>query len=676
MRHVRNRVVRIVSGWLILVIGMVSLWTAGSADVKAADPGKVFQLYIISETQSDAFVGDFLLYNQQVYVEYYTLEDMGEIEGCLMVGKPGYTYEFERGSYRYTVPDKETIELGDDLYFLMENVVTNLGLSLKYDADNRLLMVEQCSDLNALYDDMEELYCDDAISLAYWRNSFSYTGGYVAAVATDVISNMKFVSFLTATDTQQSLKEMVWKTILPSSEDELLNFMVESNKMVKTITKYKKYADNWSMILTKDKNSGFLGEWGEFFGGIAKGLDYMQFSEGLNAINYAHGLKNVEDSYMSGLKILLDSQTKPGTKPVTMESLSTHVSPQLVSGAYQSLLYHAVEEVYNTYKDQDSTWEIVAKEVVTGILEDALDELNDAILKKFVCKEIVSVAGTTLNSVLGMQDSVDATILAHDCLELQKWCKQYKCKHWGDFNLQYGGITQEELDGIKKMRDVGTIYLRTGVVANLASPVGAEDKVFVDRVISKINGYLSRLLSYQENDFTFVKDNREVVALLSKDAALIPAEETSLDLSFEEYQQKGGVLSVSYHQMSDGTELYMSVSGTAQGEAFYYAWSGSQDYEYRDSRGTLLFTVKATSGYYRITIEPGVSFEYIELLADTPDLLTANSAMGEMTPVLSFEKGDGTVTDSGSYETYYTRYPTGIWGMSVHMNMNGLFWRE
>lgn len=642
--------------------------------VQAADPGKAFQLYIISETSESVYAGDFLLLNDNLYVEYDTLESFGDIESMQIIGKPGVDYEFSRGSYSYEVPEKSVVEIGDMTYILLEDAANNLGLSMKLDVSDRLLVVEQCMDLNQLYDIMSKMYRDDAISLSYWQNSFIYSGGYVAAVATDVISNMKFVSFLTTKDTQKSLKEAVWKTILPSSEDELYNFMVESNKMVKTIAKYKKYADNWTQVLVGDKNSGFMGEWGEFFGGMAKALDYLQFSETLNAINYSHGLKNADESYMNGLKILLDSQTKPENKQSLTGSLSTHVSPELISDTYQSILYRSVDEVYTAYKSQEPMWKTIGKEVISGVIDDVLDEVNDAVLKLFFAKEVVSISKTTMGLVMSTQDYVDGTILAHDCLELQKWCKQYKSKHWGDFNLQYGGITQKELDALKKMRDVGTIFLRTGVVANLAVPTEENEKPFVQNVIAKINGYLSEILAYQESDFTFVKDNKAVIDLLRPYADKIPVDETTLEVSFEESLLKGGVLSVSFHQMSDGTPLYVSLSGTYAGEGVWYSFSTGTREEYRNPQGQLLLTVNATSGYYRITIEPGVSIDSVELMADTPDSMIANAGMSEMTPVLTFEKPDGTITTSASYENYYVRYPTGVWGMSVGIGADGSFY--
>lgn len=649
MTKIKNICVRILCA--ILVFVLISEIPVSIS--YAAEEMNEFQMYVISEVEATPFVGDFLYTNGKVYVELWTLERLGEIETILLLDNPTYSYRLVRLGYLYDVPDADIIKTNDNLYIPFDEAANRLALFVSFDTDNRLLLVQQCADLSELEDLTYAIYSDNLYNIGYWKNSFWYEGGYEYAIALDALKNMNFLSHISGDAEMENYKEAIWKAILPSSEDEMLNFSKETNKTIAIISKYKKYADGWTKLLLGE-DSGFMGDWGEVFSAFGKANDYMQTKEILDAIGHAHNLKNIDESYMSGIYTIIDEN----------------------KGNADAIWHQAMNYIYTLYVTQESTWLIAIREAGLAAVDDMLNDIEDAVIEFFLHKQFmtaVKVTSVTLDLVFDTQSQVDATIKAHTCLELQGQCAKYKRKHLPAVSASWKNIDQDRLDRAYKFRNVLALYLRFGETAYKAIALDRDSELSAASAYSirRINDALIQVMSYEENDFTFVKNNEAVIADLTDYANGLSKENSTVGPVTDVSESGTGTLEITWTVIQEDAGLSVEMTGM-YGDETFIVYSGFGD-EVTASDGTVLVTRDEMEGHYRYYINSACNIGTIDIQVATMDPMIINSALTDMDPQLYFTNADGVKTYSGESWQYKVRYPTGIWGMMVYMDVNGNF---
>ena len=457
-------------------------------DVEAEELVTEFQLYVISDVEKNAFVGNFILSEDDIYVSEDTLCRIGNVESSIVIGVEDVAYSVVRGGLETHFSDTELLYREDAVYFPFIKTLSELCLGTAFYEEERVLEVQQCADLSKLEPFLTTIYKNPYYNMSGWQNqAFFYEGAYLSAIATDVLKNFNFISYNDPFNLYLAQKEQYqqafWSILIPVKEDDFIFFIEETNEIVEKIAKYKGIADVVSEAIDGEKESGFLGDCGKAIGIVGDVFDYMQLEEIMELYSYVRSMGEMDESYMRGLELVLNSDTS---------SMNIFMKQK---GLYALSLY----------QKETPVWEATLRTVFEGAVEDVEDKALEKLLGK-ICSLACDITNATVDSLLGTQDQVDATIQAHHILEIQKNCASYFQYHRQDV---FTSDWEDEVAALQDLHDVMALYLRAGVAAYRALAIDEELEETADSMASQINADLETLAEYQEKDFSVVKDAKD-----------------------------------------------------------------------------------------------------------------------------------------------------------------------
>lgn len=641
---------------ILAICLIVSLLFAEGINVNAAEEYMEFELYVVSEEAPQAFVGKFAMADGKLYISEETLLKLGDVNTAIVIDVEDVAYTLERDALITEFSWDELLDTEDTVYFPFVKALGEMCLRASFSEQDRVLVVEQRANLLELVPLMKDIYADNAYNMSYWQNQeFFYGFSYSAAVATDIVKNFSFVSYCTQTTQKEQYQEAFWSILLPTKEEDVI-FLEETNEMIGMLSKYKSIADDASEVLTGDSDSGFFGDYGKAIGCLGKITDYMQTEELLEVYTYLNSMGDMEESYVTGLELILSAPTS----------------------SMNSTMKERGEYVISLYREQTPTWEAALTALIEGVEKDLETEGVDKVMeiafgKGKILGTVCDITNLAIDSLMGTQEQVDATILAHHCLEIQKNCGNYYYYHRRNLSSQ----NWEELVGeLQKLHDVTAVYLRSGVAAYRAIAIDDELRYAADIAIGRINEDLEKLAEYQTEDFLVVEDTKIAAEQITKLAKELPEEERMgliveipteiiVRVNWDALGLDGNLMEIELGvngKLEDGNPVY--IDGT---ESLIYAEDGSLIAEYErnleKTEGEIILTLYRTDGTYNIQLCDGKDW----VLYFTNCIFDSNAKVTILLP----DKTEELLVSQENIQTKYRSY-TGMWFWGIGLDQGEL----
>lgn len=439
----------------------------------------LFDLFVISEKEENAFVGEFAYDSGNVYVSEGTLVRMGDIESGIAVDTENVAFFLDRGGLESTFAKDEVLMIDDEVFYPMTKALGEMCLRATFVEEDRVLIIEQRADLSELETLMNEIYDNRTYNMGYWdKRDVSYN----LSVAADIIKNWNFISYISGKEQTTQYQQAFWDILLPNNEDDLIIMADETDKLLGTLDKYADLGGDLYQRLTSEDKSGFLGDYGTVLSYTKKAADYMQFSEMVSLGNYLRNMDGINESYVRGLDLILnDSDLNMNDE-----------------------MYNAGAYTLSVYRKQTPVGEAAMVILLEGGSKDIEKYLTKEV-GKFVGVDnvVVTVVNELDNSILNTQEKIDSSLGALYRLNIQSECREYY-----RLNRQgLGGATWTEKQKLlQQLYDVMGLYLRCGVSAYRSVMVDTELEVASKISISMLNDRLKQLALYQEADFSCTKD--------------------------------------------------------------------------------------------------------------------------------------------------------------------------
>ncbi len=208
---------------LLVIMLMFSLLLSGSVNVlsvKAAEP-TVFQTYVVSFDSMQQYVGEFLLYNDKVYINTDTVLNIGYVT---QVDTSDYACAFNRGDMQVAFTQDEILIQDSDAYLpfveTMEGLCFNVSMPIE-----GTLVIQGGANLDNLEDLFMQIYKNPEYDMSGWQNLTilgvdAYEADIWSAIVTDAVLNFKPVSYITGAETTEQYENALWKLLLPQYEED------------------------------------------------------------------------------------------------------------------------------------------------------------------------------------------------------------------------------------------------------------------------------------------------------------------------------------------------------------------------------------------------------------------------------------------------------------------------
>lgn len=558
--------------------------------VRAQEAYSGFELYVISEKESAAFTGEFAFSNDIVYVSEETLIRMGDVEVAAAVDIENAAFVLERGGLESAFSEDEVLQIEQVVYYPMIKALGEMCLRASFVEEDRVLIVEQCADLSGLENLMEAIYCDKTCYMGYMDNrDFLYN----ASIASDMIKNMNFLSYITGTEQTMQYQEAFFNALLPDHEDDLVIMAQETDKLLEIADKYTDLGGDLYQRLTGDEKSGFLGDYGEIIHYTAKTADVLQLAEIISLGDYLRNMDEINESYARGLELLLrDSRVEMDDK-----------------------MYHAGAYALSLYKKQIPIGEAVMISILEGGSKDLEKFLGKKAGKLLKIDELaIDITNLADNSLFRTQEKIDASLALFYRLNIQNECREY----YKILRQNLSGASWEEKQQIlQQMHDVMGLYLRCGVLANRAVAIDEELETAAEISVKRLNDKLSQLAQYREADFLCTEDTTIAEKEIKKFLSFPLAEMVLVEFKWNGKNQGGEIsdLNLTIEGLLDnGNSIWAS-----DNDRILYGDDGDpvleiEKEETSDGKSLKIFFYEM-EGIYQITLEDGESMELYQDMA-------------------------------------------------------------
>ena len=439
----------------------------------------LFELFVISEKEENAFVGEFAFDNGNVYVSEETLVRMGDIEPAIVVDIENVAFSLDRDGLESTFSKDEVLMIGNDVFYPVTKALGEMCLRASFVEEDRVLIIEQRADLSELEILMNEIYDNKTYNMGYWDKR---DASYNLSVAADIIKNWNFIPYISGTEQTTQYQQAFWDILLPNNEDDLIIMADETDKLLRTLDKYTDLGGDVYQRLTGEDKSGFLGDYGTVLSYTKKAADYMQFSEMVSLGNYLRNMDGINESYVRGLDLILNDS-------------DLNMSDEM---------YNAGAYTLSIYQEQTSVGEAVMITMLEGGSKDIAKYLTKEAGKLVgIDKLALAIVNELDNASLNTQEKIDSSLEALYRLNIQSECREYFRLH----RQSLGGATWiEKQKLLKQMHDVMGLYLRCGASAYRSVMLDAELEDASETSVRMLNDKLKQLALYQKSDFSCTED--------------------------------------------------------------------------------------------------------------------------------------------------------------------------
>ncbi len=610
--------------------------------VNAEEVHSLFELFVISEKEENAFVGEFAFDKGNIYVSEETLVRMGDIEPAIAVDIENVAFFLDRGGLESTFSKDEVLLIGNDVFYPMTKALGEMCLRASFVEEDRVLIIEQRADLSELEVLMNEIYNNKMYNMGYWDKR---EASYNLSVAADIIKNWNFIPYISGIEQTTQYQEAFWDILLPNNEDDLIIMVDETVNLLRTLEKYTNLGGNAYQILTGEDKRGFLGDYGTVMDYTKDAADYIQFSEMVSLGNYLKNMDGINESYVRGLDLILND-------------FNLNMSDSM---------YNAGAYTLSIYQEQTSVGEAVMITLLEGGSQDIVKYLTDQAGELVGIDDVVlDVVNTLDNAILNTQEKVDSSLEALYRLNIQSECREYYRLH----RQSLGGSTWiEKQELLKQMHDVMGLYLRCGVSAYRSVMLDAELEAASETSVRMLNDKLEQLALYQEADFSCTKDTAIAEEKVGNFFSSLPIEnrigiripQNSVSVEFKwDGKNWGGVLSNLSLDIEGVLDDGSSISASEKDEMVYGSDGNPvlqiETWEDNDSRSFKII-FHCTDGIYKITLEDE---EGMELYQDMAGISRADVQV-------TFTGINNEIIQLDQSECLHRSY-TGYWALGICMD--------